>query len=292
MNLPNFFCVGAQKAGTTSLHYILNQHSEIFLPEVKEIHFFNRDENYKKGLSWYSDFYKNVNNQKAIGEICPDYIYNNNCPERIFNYNPNAKLILILRNPAERAFSHYKMRFGRGDENRSFKEIVNKEVELIANNQKYPLPDHYLARGFYDKQIERYYKLFDKKNILILKFEQDFLKKRKETIETILKFINVNSTEQLALNVKATPQVSWKSQKIFKLLNTKNKINQFAKKIINNKQLRIKLKYFFSSLNQKSNKNNKELLEQKQYLINEVFKESITNLENITNISFNDWFEK
>jgi len=289
MKKPMFFCIGAQKAGTTTLHYILNQHPEIFLPEIKEIHFFDRETNFSKGYDWYNIFFEDVKTEKAIGEICPNYLYDKKTAQRLFEFNPNCKLIVLLRNPAERAFSHYKMRFGRGDEKSSFKNAINRELQNIKKETEYPLSEHYISRGYYDIQLQKYFDIFDKKNILILSFEDDFLKNKNNTIKKILNFIGVNRNVNLALNVKATPEVSWKSEKVYNALYTKSKLNQFAKKIISSKNLRIKIKYIFSNLNQKSNRNKQELDELKPYLINKVFNKSIIELEKITELNFDNW---
>jgi len=78
MNRPNFLCIGAQKAGTTLLFDILKQHPDIYLPEAKELHFFDRDEEYDKGIFWYRDaHFKGAEHRKCIGEVTPSYIFLN-----------------------------------------------------------------------------------------------------------------------------------------------------------------------------------------------------------------------
>ncbi len=291
MKQLDFMCIGVQKGATTSIHQILKQHPQIFLPNVKEVLFFDRDENFEQGISWYQEHFKEAKSTQTIGEVCPSYIYDAKAPKRIYDYNPNIKLILILRNPADRAFSQYKMRVGRGDEKRRFEDAVKTELQKIKNNEDYPLPEHYIARGFYDKQIIRYFELFDKKNILILLFKKDFLDNKKETIKKILDFINVDSSVSLPLNIKATPDVNWKSQFLNKILNTANPINQFAKKIIPSKKTRLKIKYFFSNFNQKATASKLELEEIRPFLINEVYKESILNLEKLIDKDLSNWLK-
>ncbi len=117
MNKPTFLCVGAQKAGTTSLYNIIKQHSQIFMPQKKELHFFDWHENFAKGNDWYFKKFQNSEKYLARGEITPNYIYKEYVPKRILDIiGKDVKLIFMLRNPADRAFSHYKMRVGRENE--------------------------------------------------------------------------------------------------------------------------------------------------------------------------------
>lgn len=113
MTLPNFLIIGAQKAGTSWLAYQLEKHPEIYLPK-KEIHYFDKGFNYQKGLSWYEKQFDEVTEQKAIGEKTPEYLWANgegwedhqsDVHQKIFQTLPEAKLIVTLRNPVDRAIS-------------------------------------------------------------------------------------------------------------------------------------------------------------------------------------------
>ena len=290
MPKPNFFCIGTQKAGTTSLHYILNQHPDIYLPDMKEIHFFDRDENYNKGTEWYLDFYKEVKNEKIIGEINPNYIYDKNTPQRLYDFDKNLKLIVILRNPADRAFSNYKMIVGRNEEKNSFKKAVKIDLQRIENKENYPFPYHYINRGYYYYQIQRYLKLFPPQNMLFILFEKDFLQDRKQTIDKIYNFLNIKK-ENISVNIKLTPQTHHKSKKADKILNTSNPFNQFAKKLIPSKKLRTNIKYFFTKINQKPTVDKSELEEMRPFLINEIYKDSILELEKLIDRDLSNWLK-
>ncbi len=122
MALPNFLCVGAQKAGTTTLYEILKQHPDIFLPQnIKETKFFVYDEKYEKGVQWYQkEFFSEWNGQKAIGEVDPAMMFEEKSAQRIFDtLGNNVKLIFIFRNPVARAYSHYLMSQRKGAEDLS-----------------------------------------------------------------------------------------------------------------------------------------------------------------------------
>lgn len=191
----NFLVIGAQKAGTTTLHHYLSQHPQLHLPKVKELHFFDNDILYAKNPIDYNIYHKHFDlnlKVKLRGEVTPIYMYWEPCAKRMHSYNPNLKLIMILRNPIERAFSHWNMEMNRGAEKLSFFEALKCEE---AANKKYLSQDRvrsYLDRGFYSKQIERLYKYFPKKNVLILKSE-DLNSSYIATLNKVAQFLGVKS---------------------------------------------------------------------------------------------------
>lgn len=147
MSLPNFIIVGAAKAGTRALIDYLDQHNEIYTyPD--EIHFFSK--NYNKGIDWYQKFFKNVNDEKAIGEKSPSYFTSSKTPERIFQNIPDVKLIFLLRNPVDRAYSHYWHAVRGGRIKNGFEEKIKNEGNNI------------LETGKYAKYINKYLKFFKK----------------------------------------------------------------------------------------------------------------------------------
>ena len=180
-NKPDFIIIGAQKGGTSSLFNYLSQHSQIQLPSVKEIHFF--DYNYGKGIEWYrKQFPGKFIRLKITGEASPYYLFHPLVPQRVFSCCPNAKFIVLLRNPVDRAYSHFMMEKKRGDEPLTFEEainiepqIINNEENKIINNPEYRSISHqrssYLARGMYYSQIKRWLNYFPKKQFLFIKSE-------------------------------------------------------------------------------------------------------------------------
>ena len=288
INKPNFLCVGATKTGTSSMHQILKQHQEIYLPSQKESFFFER--NYNKGIEWYLKLFDNVANEKAIGEICPTYLYLPECPARIFKeLDKEIKLIFIFRNPADKMFSNYKMNKSLFNEKNTFKQAIELDKIRIKEKIIYHETFHYIKKGYYDKQVKRYLEFFDKKNMLFLIYETDIKQNPKQTYAQIQDFLGVSKIE-LFTDVNKIPGQKNKSKKIDKLLNTANPINQFAKKLLPNKQFRMKIKETISKFNK--NKiiiDNSELEEQKAMLINDIYKESILNLEKIINKDLSHW---
>ncbi len=193
MSLPNFLCIGAQKAGTTLLFDILKRHPDVYLPEIKEPHFFDRDGEYLKGTDWYEDHYfRGIDGWSRIGEITPSYLFFEDAPERLFKaLGPDIKLIVLLRHPLDRALSHYFMQYQRGLEKMSFMEAVSMEAARMKHDQTDKARFSYISRGFYANQIKRYLKFFSIGNMKILFFE-DFIGDMPGTIRNILQFLDLN----------------------------------------------------------------------------------------------------
>ena len=138
MSLPNYMFLGAAKSATTTYYDILKNHNEVFVPKFKEPHFFNFDNNFYKGIDWYSQtYFGNVSGEKAIIDFTPTYLYSNLCAERIFNcLGPKMKFVVILRNPVDRAYSHYNHSVRDGHEEKSFIDAINLEAKRIDKFKK------------------------------------------------------------------------------------------------------------------------------------------------------------
>ena len=134
-NLPEIFIVGAQKAGTTSLYAWLTQHSRIQKSKKKETFFFNDSNNFRKGMGWYKCHFPVLfpfTTSKRTCDASANYFESIEAPARMIKEFPNAKVIILLRNPVDRAFSHYQMAVSRGFELLSFEESLELEQERIS----------------------------------------------------------------------------------------------------------------------------------------------------------------
>lgn len=172
----DFLVIGAQKAGTTSLHDWLAQHHDISLPEIKETHFFSHDERFKKGNDWYiSQFFSKTASRSLKGEVDPEYLFSTFAPERIKIFTDVKKFIIILRSPLERAYSQYLMSVRRGFEKLSFDEAIFYEDSRLRDGGTFAL-DHfsYLSRSMYYQQIQRYMSEFPDGDFFFVKFEDLF----------------------------------------------------------------------------------------------------------------------
>lgn len=204
MSLPNFLIIGAAKAGTSSLHYYLSQHPQIFMPDLKEPKFFalageelnfqNPDQaiNYDSitRLDEYKNLFKDVNGEIAVGEASPIYLYSEKAAHRIRRHIPDAKLIVILRNPIERAFSCYTHLRREGYETLSFEAALEMEEQRIKNNWAHLW--HYKQAGFYSKQLKPYLNLFERNQIKILLFD-DLCKDSTALLREIYDFLGAET---------------------------------------------------------------------------------------------------
>ncbi len=209
--LPSFIIVGAQKAGTSSLFGCLAQHPHLSPAFTKEIHFFdgglNPDEDtYARGSAWYRGHFPTRAPESPVRtfECSPDYICNPLVPGRIHDLIPRAKLIMMLRNPTERAISHYFHTKRRGhDEPLPIGEALRaeeKRLEPILKNQDYKsevfLHQAYKYRGLYRSQLERFGQLFPPEQTLVLNSEEFFAGPR-EVLPRVFEFVGVEPTFQV-----------------------------------------------------------------------------------------------
>ena len=180
--LPNLIVIGVVRSGTTSLYHYLSQHPSIVKSAYDELGYF--DSNYKLGLNWYKSFFPSIFEKNKIikksgkfltYDVTPFYIYNEKSSQRIHQILPNSKLIVILRNPVDRSYSNYFL----GNQEKKFEEIIADERENLDKINKNNVDEYYdfvhtsmLARGFYAEQLEKWYKLFPKDQILIIKSEE------------------------------------------------------------------------------------------------------------------------
>jgi hypothetical protein len=193
----NFVIGGTQKGGTSALDSFLRQHPEICMPESKkELHFFDREENFR-GKADYKKYHANFTpgpQHRVLGEATPIYMYWNPAPQRIREYNPEMKWILVLRNPVERAFSAWNMETQRGAEQLSFRQAVERETERCG--EALPLQHRvysYVDRGFYASQVRRLFDTFGPANCLIL-LNQDLRTNHQETLRRVFEFLGVDSS--------------------------------------------------------------------------------------------------
>ena len=189
--LPTFIILGAQKCGTTSLHAFLAQHPEICMSEPKETNFFNK--HFDRGLEYYREtFFNKWEGHKAVGEASPAYLFLPYIPGRIAAALPRVKMVVILRDPARRAFSHWWMKTTFGDERLSFGEAVKRSLRLSSEDMaKAEMCDRfYLQAGYYAEQLQRYFLFFPREQFHIL-LSDDLKHDPEKSLREIHSFIGV-----------------------------------------------------------------------------------------------------
>ena len=181
-----FILAGAQKSGTTALHYFLSRHPNITMGDQQEIHFFDNDALFVSEVD-YEELHKHyplLGPSTIAGDCTPSYIYHKPAAERIWKYNPKAKLLILLRNPVDRAFAHWNMQRFRGREPLDFFDAVREEKTRIGGAPPY------VDRGFYGEQHERLVILFPRDQVKAVKFEA-FKEKHRETLTSIFSFLDL-----------------------------------------------------------------------------------------------------
>ncbi len=193
--LPTFVIVGAMKSGTTSLARWLKPHPEVFLSDVKELHFF--DVHYDRGSDWYRRHFADAGTRPAVGEATPSYLYDEQAPARMHALLPEARLLAILRNPVDRAYSHYWHNRQRGNEPLAFREAIECEPERRArDDQPYRHAYAYLDRGRYLHQLRRLTAHYPREHLLVETFD-DLRADPLSVYRRVCGFLGVDDTVEL-----------------------------------------------------------------------------------------------
>jgi hypothetical protein len=286
MSLPNFMCIGAAKSGTTSLYDILRQHSDVFIPSFKEPHFFDMPSVYKHGIKWYEKtYFKNAKTEKCIGDFTPSYLFFSEAAEKIKNdLGEDIKFIILLRNPVDRAYSHYLHSVRDERESLSFLDAIKMEEKRLNEYQKKNdllnyIRHSYIKQSKYAEMIEAYFDVFSSDNFLILHFEDEFIKNRKHTIEKVLEFLGLENTKELKIDVKSNPASKAKSKKIKRLMQKTG----WWRIVIKNMIPSLKMRQIIKNRIQRANLNEfipPQLSEfEKQNIFEVDFKDDVNKLE-------------
>jgi hypothetical protein len=179
----DFIGIGASRSGTSFISKCLNQHPDICLPSIKEVHFFDNERAYKKGLPEYKKYFTKCANNSIRGEFTPLYLSHSDAPQRIYTHFPNVKLIACLRNPIEATYSQYFYNRGYEKESaRTFEEALHERGEIV----------YYPKRKYYT-HLEKYLELFPREQVLIMIYE-DIQKDPVAFMQKIFCFLEVDDS--------------------------------------------------------------------------------------------------
>ena len=257
-NKINTFIIGAQKAGTTSLYDWLDQHLDVQDPnEIKDYHFFTREPLYKKGINHLESFYSNQSKIQLHGAV--NYMYFSEvAAERIYDYNPQAKIIICLRDPIKRAISAYQYFIRTLREKNSFEKALRLELDRKLKTEKEFANNTYIGHGDYVEQINTYLKYFKREQFHFVFFEELIdSTKQKSVLIDICDFLNIENNFQFQfthLNASGQPKSKTlnyiirksglsKTAKYFLPFNTRKKLGKkIEQNNISTKKLEVEIR--------------------------------------------------
>ena len=205
-SLPDYLIIGAQRCGTSTLYSLLTEHPQINKAGRKEVHYF--DQHFSEGLSWYRSWFPAEEAGKITGESSPYCLLHPLAPERVARIVPDIQLIVLLRNPVERAFSQYHQQCRRGYETlETFEEAIEAEPKRLAGERERIIADphhdnfahrhySYLARGRYAEQLEHWFANFDRQRIHIIRSE-DLYERPRRIYRRTLAFLGLDFPSDL-----------------------------------------------------------------------------------------------
>jgi hypothetical protein len=284
LNLPNFIIVGVAKAGTTALYRYMNEHPEIYMSPEKETNYFAYNGKNKKTFlqnktlnvfkvrtfDEYKNLFINANGKKFIGEASPIYFESKTAPARIKELLPEVKLIIILRNPSERAFSDYMMHLREGDEIRAAKNALSPE-------------SHYVQVGFYYDSLKNYFELFPKENIFIGLYD-DLKTDSKKFVQRIYRFLNIDDNFEPNINKKYNvggyPRSLFLSQ-LLGIIKRTSIVDRFPSIIMN----------FGKKIKRINAGNRIEMPEDIRLSLVEIYRNDIINVQELIGIDIKHWLK-
>jgi len=285
----DFFIVGAPKSGTTSLYHYLSEHPQVEMSSQKEPDYFSDKAIHEQGMYYAKnrvdtlDKYESLFVQKesvVYGEASVSYLFYENVAEDIKKYNPNAKIIIMLRNPIERAFSHYLMDYRLGLISDSFENVLAK---ISKHKNAHLFYQQYIEVSKYAKQIQRYLDFFKKENILFIDYE-DFKKNVSKTVDQVYNFLNISTEFVADINTKHNTFIMPKN-KIIRLIYS----FVFLRKILTF-LFPVYLVKNISVLLFKSDKK-PELLKETRSLLSIIFNDDIKKMEEVLAKNYSKWIK-
>lgn len=282
----DFFIVGAPKSGTTSLYNYLDQHHSITMSSVKEPNYFSCIEIEDQKLYYktkqiptldkYHALFNFKNGSCLFGEASVSYLYYKDIASRIKNYNEDAKIIIILRDPVERAVSHYNMDKRLGFVKNDLKSILD-DISLKNHMLFY---QQYIQLGFYYLQVKRYIDVFGKENVCVMKYDE-LNNDNKEFTNKILNFLDLDVDNNIDFN---TPYNSYKSSsnQLVNILYSMSFVRKIISSFSPNSILKVINKSFF-------NKQETKISEEIEMKLYDLFYEDILLLEQMLGIDLNSW---
>lgn len=294
--IPDFFIVGAPKCGTTSLHYYLGQHPQIFMAK-KELYYFGKDFTYREvptSMEYYLSCFKDAPMQSLAGDASVWYLYSKTAAKEIKQFNPEAKIIIMLRPPVDMIYSLHSEQLYNGNENiKSFKAALDaekgrREGKLIPPYIGCPIEGlQYRKTGKYYNQVKRYINEFGAEKVRVV-FLKDFNESTKGSFTGILKFLGLNPNVEIDFSIKNKSKVA-RSRRLTAFLRYRSQwFMNVVKFLIPVRNWRQQIQEYLWKLNAKSAKR-PALDNEMRAELNKYFLEDIEQLELFLNKDLTYW---
>ena len=287
MRAANLFCIGCPKSGTTTLFKILCQHSQIHTPKFKEPFFFNNS-NYQNSIDWYAKtYYDDIKNEKWVLDFTPSYLYSDEALFRINEYSKgkDLKFIVMLRNPVERAYSHYLHTLRDGLEDLDFNDAIQAESERLLNyenNLLSQLKYSYVYQSLYHKHLSKYFESFGRNNFFVINYDSQLLDKSefKLMISDLQNFLEIK-IENLNIEIKENSASESRFKFLQTLVNSNGLHKRLARLLFRSKLNRQILVNKLRKLNEKKMVKKDVEAEFKKNLYDKYFHADVLKLESL-----------
>lgn len=295
---PNFFLIGAAKSGTTSLYHYLRSHPDIFLPGYQEPRYYAYEGEQSQDFDGpdstklirgivrteteYRDLFSGVDGESGIGDVSPAYLYSPVAASRILEAHPNARIIAILRNPVERAYSHFVDNLGKGWEPcDNFVTVLDEE--LRGKRSDWWRKWDYIGHGYYHPQLQRYFHVFPSDQIRVYLFE-DLKEDTTALVRDILTFLNVDPNFNPETNRRHNPSGLPRYELLRDLLGTRNPVRTTLKWLLPT-DVRERIRRTFTDMN----RHKPELPDEARQTLREIYRDDIYKLENLIGQDLSAW---
>ena len=271
--LPTFIYIGPDKAGSTWLYHVLRSHPQCFVPELKDIYFFDRF--YHRGMTWYLSFFRGATSEhRAVGEFSHDYLFSSIAAERIRRHLPNVQLLTCLRNPVERTFSHYLQLVRSGITRDRFRDALRKYPILLEHSR-------------YSKYLKVYYDVFPQEQLRILRFDDLEADPSRFAIQ-IFDLLGLDHTIGINLSKKVLPASRPRNLLVARL--AKISANLLRQARLERFLGLLKASSFWEILYRPYSPDEKPRLSpDDKRLLAEMFREDVQHLARLTGMSYDCW---
>jgi len=305
--LPNFLIAGAAKCGTTSLHYYLQEHPDIFMPgEIKETYFFSQISRHTFpeppghtygtdkiwNLSDYSNLYKNAAGYKAVGEACTSYLYyhEKSMPRIVDTLGKDIKIIIILRRPDERAYSNYLHHVRDGLEPLNFHDALKAETQRI--DDKWWWGFYYMDVGLYHEQVKSYMVTFGADNVLTILYD-DLVSDPSALLKNIFKFLEVDDSFCPNLAKRYNTALVPRNKLLHLIVTTDNPVKSLFRLILPTTfDFRSRVKRKIKNMNLKKPDRKKLVEKNEKYRLIVKYREDILRLQDLLKKDLTVWLKK